>query len=258
MSEELEPQVEISAEALGVDQASFDKYHKDGQFNWQGYSKELEYKIQQRAATEPASSEVSPEIAEATASAQAAVDNAGLDWDTLSHKLSDQGDLDDSDFQALANAGIPEDIARNHVRLLKSDMDNTINDVFAQFGGEAAFTEVLVTLKETQPQDVRDRIDTLLFDPLTRPEGVAMAQRLAGTTPVPAPPPQQPAPAPVGSRSNPGQQPGSTQGFNSIDEVALAMNDPRYKTDPGYRAEVERKAMAGTFDVNPRRHTSGL
>ena len=258
--EDIPEQPAVTPADLGVDQASFDKYYKDGDFNWQGYSKELEYKISQRSEATPEAAEEAPQSTEVAteAAAQAAVENAGLDWDTLSQKISTTGDLDEEDYAALNDAGIPPDISRNQVRLMKTDIDNTINDVMAQFGGEDAFSDILTTLKSTVPEDIRNRIDTMLFDPLTRPEGVALAKRLAGQaegTPTPAP---APAPAPVPSRGNMSQATPAVGGFQSMDEMSIAMNDPRYRTDPSYRAEVEKRAMNATFDFNGRTHTSGL
>lgn len=40
--------------------------------------------------------------------------------------------------------------------------------------------------------------------------------------------------------------PGGNAGFASKAEMTAAMSDPRYKTDPAYRAEVERKLIAGS------------
>lgn len=246
-------------ESLGVDQASFDKYYKEGNFNWQGYSKELEFKMSQRAqAPEPQQPEPSQEPQ--ADSAQAAVENAGLDWDTLSSKISETGELEDADYAALAESGIPEDIARNYVRMVQSDAESTVADVMAKFGGEDAFTQVYNGLVENASLDIRNQIDELLRNPVSREAGITMAWQYSGlqnpgSTPAAAPPPPA-APAP--SRGNTGQAPASSGGYGSMEEMSLAMRDPRYSTDPVYRAEVERRAMGASFDFNPRRHTGGL
>lgn len=244
------------AATFGVDQASFDKYYKDGDFNWQGYSKELEFKMSQSKA--PA--EAAPAQAEAAqaADAQAAVSNAGLDWDVLSDKITNSGDLEASDYEALSAAGIPEDIARNYIDMTRQTSENMVNDVMASFGGPEQFEIVFGEVMQNVDLDGRNRIDALLRDPLTRPEGVALAHRLANVAPAPAAAPA-PAPAqPVASRGNPGVAPTSTQGYGSMEEMSLAMRDSRYTTDPVYRAEVERRAMGASFSFNPRGHTGGL
>lgn len=247
-------------ESLGVDQASFDKYYSEGNFNWQGYSKELEFKMSQKAQA-PAPQQEAPAQEAAAADAQAAVEEAGLDWDTLSTKISNAGDLEDSDYAALVAAGIPEDISRNYVRMVQQDAENTVADVMSKFGGEEGFTQVYNGLLENTTLEIRNQIDGLLRDPVSREAGIAMAWQYSGLqnpgqsgAPAAPPPPVNPA----ASRANPGQTPSSTQGFASMEEQALAMNDPRYRTDPSYRAEVERRSMAAAYDFNPRRHTGGL
>ncbi len=244
-------------DSLGVDQASFDKYYKEGDFNWQGYSKELEYKISQRAQSpEPQQPEPSQEIT--PDSAQAAVENAGLDWDTLESKIRDTGDLDDSDYEALVKAGIPEPIARNHVSMLNTVAEFTVTDVMNRFGGEEAFTQVYNGLLENSTPETRHKIDSLLKDPETRTAGITLAWEHSGLQAPTVPPTPVPPPVPQASRGNAGQVPQATQGYQSMEEMSLAMRDPRYSTDPTYRAEVERRAQAASFDFNPRRHTGGL
>lgn len=243
-------------ESLGIDQASYDKYYNDGQMNWQSYSRELEYKMSQRSSAE------TPQPAQADApeaDAQVAVENAGLDWDSLGAKITAQGDLDTGDYEALAAAGIPEELARNYVRLNVMEAENTVSDVMERFGGEEAFGEIFQALQDNTDLAIRNRIDELLWDPITRDAGIAMALQHAGVQPqqAAAPQPQTPAPAPAPSRANPGVAQ-EAPGFSSMEEMGLAMRDPRYRTDPTYRAEVERRALGATVDFNPRRHTGGL
>jgi len=248
-----------TAESLGVDQASFDKYYKEGNFNWQGYSKELEFKMSQRAQT-PEPQQPEPSQEPSADSAQAAVENAGLDWDTLSSKISETGELGDDDYAALAESGIPEDIARNYVRMVQSDTESVVADVMTRFGGEETFTQVYNGLVDNASLEVRNKIDEMLRDPITREAGIATAWQHSGlqnpgsTPAAPPPPPAAPAPA----RGGAAQVPPSSAGFGSMEEMSLAMRDPRYSTDPSYRAEVERRAMGASFDFNPRRHTGGL
>lgn len=44
-----------------------------------------------------------------------------------------------------------------------------------------------------------------------------------------------------------GQPPAAPSGFRSAAEMVLAMSDPRYKTDPAYRKDVEAKVVRSTF-----------
>jgi len=251
-----------SAEQLGVDQASFDKYYnrETADFNWQAYAKELEFKAQQ--GTKPAEEEpAKEEKPEETKEAEQVVADAGLNWDELGGKIGEKGTIDDADFEALAKIGIPKEIAQNYIDLVKGQADQLITDVHTDFGGEAEFNRVYDALQEV-PEDKLNAIDDLLRDKSTRGAGVAAAYAAAGL--------EQPgaAPAANGSAStatagNRGAQnaapaQGDPKGYASFEDQVRAMRDPRYYSDPAYRDEVMRRTAASTYDYNPRQHTSGL
>jgi hypothetical protein len=63
---------------------------------------------------------------------------------------------------------------------------------------------------------------------------------------------------PVAGGVNAGLAAGDAKGFESFEAQVVAQSDPRYKTDPEYRAQVMQRIAASAFDMNPRTHTSGL
>jgi len=246
---------------LGVDQASYDKYYKEGNFDWQSYSKELEYKYSQVTTKTEETPQATPEGEEipSVAAAQNAVENAGLNWEDLSQRIGAEGDLSDEDYDALTNAGIPPEISRNYVRMARADVENTVADVISKFGGNEGFEQVYNALQENTTVEIRNQIDLLLRDSVTRDAGVAMSYQYSGIQPNTTTPVPPPTPTPVASRGNAGAAPSSApQGFVDMEQMSAAMQDPRYRTDSTYRAEVEARARAASFDFNPRRHTSGL
>jgi hypothetical protein len=249
---------QASAESLGVDQASFDKYYsKDaGAFNWQAYAKELEYKATQRGEEPESPKEPTQEAqpSENEGEAQDKVAEAGLNWDSLGAKIGENGTIDDADFQALADIGVPREIAENYIDMVKGQANQLINDVHTQFGGEEEFNRVYDGL-ENIPEDKLNAIDDLLRDSSTRAAGVAAAYAAAGLTPN-----GRPAPAATHQRGAQNAAPSSqsAQGFTSFEEQVSAMRDPRYYSDPAFRNEVIQRVAASTYDLNPRQHTSGL
>ena len=78
ITEPANPEATVDAASLGVDQASFDKYYKEGNFDWASYGKEQAFKASQEfeATKEATTEEVQPEAA-------AAVADAGLDWNSF-------------------------------------------------------------------------------------------------------------------------------------------------------------------------------
>ena len=247
-------------ESLGVDQASFDKYHKEGNFDWASYGKEQAFKSQQ-AATEPATDEErnseAPKHSD-TPEAQDKVAEAGLDWDSLGTKISAEGDIGPDDYAALAKIGVPDTVVKQYVSMVKNDAQSLIDDVIEKAGGQQQFDTMFDALQD-KPLAIRHKIDGLLIDPDTRQYGIDMMYKEAGMAQgQPAPATAQPQQvAGNANNRNPGAAPAS-QGFASFDEQVAAQRDPRYRTDLTYRNEVMAKIGASTFAMNPRTHTGGL
>lgn len=251
-------------ESLGVDQASFDKYHKDGDFDWASYGKEQAFKAQ-KAATEPAKEpdkeprkSDAPAHSETEREAQDKVADAGLDWDALGAKISTEGDISADDYKALAGIGVPEEVVKQYVSMVKGEAQDLIDDVIEKAGGQDQFDAVFDALQD-KPIEVRKKIDGLLADPATREYGIDLMYKESGIARgEPASVAAQPAPQ-YGSANNrnPGSGP-ATQGFASFEEQVAAQRDPRYRTDLAYRNEVMAKIGASTFSMNPRTHTGGL
>jgi hypothetical protein len=246
------PTQEHTPEHFGVDQASFDKYYKEGNFNWEGYGKEQAYKQAQGKSSEPTQVDQSP-----PEDAQAAVNQAGLNWGSLETKVQSDGDIAPEDYAALESIGVPPEIVKNYIEMVQSSSESIINDVVQRFGGQEQFETAYAALVQNVPLDQRNKIDDLLRDPFTRDQGVALAQSLVGQSPVSAPAPA-PAPTPVPSRGNSASAAPTAVGFASLSEQAAAQADPRYRSDPAYREEVVRRIVASTYDMNPRSHTAGL
>ena len=252
-------------ESLGVDQASFDKYHKEGNFDWASYGKEQAFKSQQ-AATEPAKEPATNEERNSeapkhsdTPEAQDKVAEAGLDWDSLGAKISDEGDIGPDDYAALAKIGVPDTVVKQYVTMVKNDAQDLIDDVIEKAGGQQQFDAMFDALQD-KSLDIRNKIDGLLIDPDTRQYGIDMMYKETGMEQgqqTQAPAKANPGSAANANNRNPGAAPAS-QGFESFAEQVAAQRDPRYRTDLTYRNEVMAKIGASTFAMNPRTHTGGL
>lgn len=262
-----------TAESLGVDQASFDKFHKDGQFNWEAYGKEQAFKAQQKATGEgadkkpdgdekkPDPDRPKPPQHSDTQEAQDAVAKAGLDWDDLGSKIESKGDIDEGDYAALKNLGIPENIVKTYISSVKAESQGIIDAIIEGAGGQETFDKLFDVLHE-KPLDLRNKIDGLLLDPDTRDAGIDLMFKHAGmerpaahqaTTGGP-----KPTTASTGANNRTSGSAPAGDGFASFEEQVAAQRDPRYKTDVNYRNEVMRKIGASSYEMNPRTHTGGL
>ncbi len=256
-----ESKEEATADSLGVDKASYDKYYRNGEFDWASYGKEQAFKAKQKTEEAPAEEATAEEEApapeaeaapEGEEAAREAVEKAGLDWDDLGNQLLETQDISPEAKEALSKIGIPEDIIDNYISMVNASTDAVVSRIVQGFGGEEQFTEVFNGLQEKATEEQRDAIDKLLADDRTFSDGIAMARKLAEVE-APAEQPKE--------FSTPNANVGSTQsaqGYQSFDEQMAAMRDPRYKNDPEYRGEVMKRIAASTYDINPRAHTSGL
>lgn len=257
-----------TAESLGIDQASFDKYVKDGVMDWASYGKEQAFKAKNSASPEgdaeqpkpgdsPANTAESAEDAETAANAQDLAEKAGVDWDAAARQIAETGELSEEDRQKMIAIGVPELVIDDYVRVSVKEIGDHVENVQNAFGGEEAFQTVFNAVQENATDEQKDQIDSLLRDPATFAVGVQLAHQLAEVEPASSiAPPMEGKPAAGGV--NAGLAAGDAKGFESFEAQVVAQSDPRYKTDPEYRAQVMQRIAASAFDMNPRTHTSGL
>lgn len=191
---------------------------------------EMEKKL---GAPKDTDGEPTPAEAEAAEAAAKAVESAGLDMDALGEKIVKNGDLDAADYEALAKQGISKDMVQNYVSGQQAVADKMVAEMHETVGGEEAFTGLLEWGAENLSADeiasFNETIDT------GKPAAVKLAlqglqarqQAQAGT------PPNL-----LGGKRG-AQNVGEV--FRSTAEVTKAMGDPRYRTDPAYRADVMAK-----------------
>lgn len=187
---------------------------------------ELERKLSQ-PAEEPAEE---PEEADTQEAAPVpAVD--GL-ISNAEQEFMESGQLSDATFDALEAAGIPratvEAVRDMRVREAESNRQNIVNE----FGGDDQVTAMQNWAADNYDDNMIDRLNTMLNSGDYTQTRMAMAtistdySRAVGTT--------EPSRQVGGIRSGP-------EGFRSTAEMLEAINDPRYKMDDAYRADVERK-----------------
>ena len=253
------PQNNDTAEAFGVDQASFDKYYKEGNFDWASYGKEQAFKHQQAARNNVAQesehyddyNDTDPD------SAQQVVENAGLAWEDLGAKIADEGDIDEADYDALRAIGIPDQVVHDYIEAVQGQAQAIIDNVIDDIGGQEAIDSVYAGLYTNATEEQRNKIDVLLRDPDTRQAGIETAIRLSGVE-YEVYDDYNDAAQPAPSRGNSAYTTTSAQGFNSFEEQMTAQRDPRYNRDAAYTQEVINRIAASTYQMNPRSHSGGM
>lgn len=218
---------------------------KTGQANYEALAKS--YTELERAKSAPAATTPAPAAdaqAPAEGAAQAAVQDAGLDWNDLTAKISSTGGLELDDYAKLAKVGIPREIVDNYISGLtvaaEARVVRTADYVASQTGSEdgMATLETMLTWAVTLPQTTRDYINTMLASEADWKNGLDML----GNAWMKANPMASEGKQIVGG--------GSANGggaFESLAEQNAAINDPRYKDSPTYRQMVRQRVAMSKF-----------
>lgn len=250
----------VTAESLGVSEAQFAKYYKDGVYNWDAHRTEVEYREKQAKdkddrqdkavfpedIVKPADADVSD------GDASKAVEQAGLDWDTLDTEIATDGKLGEASVEALKALGIPENVITTYVDNIVRDAEAHIDNVTKAFGGEDTMAKVnewvVTNLAEAEIETYNERLN----DPAQFDSAVKELLDKSGAKVTKAPEKRLEAPN--------SQIPSSTgpKAFASDAEMQQAFRDPRYRTDAAFRQEVMERVRVTDIRYNPRAHTGGM
>jgi len=228
-----------TAESIGVTPAQFDKFHKDGVYNWEGHAKELQFAADQKPTPDPAPA---AEPTADDAKAKEVTDAAGLDWAELGVKIMNDGDISAEDYTALAGVGVPAEVVKEHIELLQAKGEQHVTNVFNEFGSEEQFEAAKTWAQANYTEAELTALENQLGQPAEYKAAVAAMKAKAGIV--------------SEGMVNAGQsiQGTATAGYKSQAEMVSAMRDPRYRSDPAYRATVEANVAASKWDQNPRQH----
>lgn len=234
-------------DSFGVSQAQYDKFYdaKSRSYNWEAHAKEITWQQSQKGTKgEPASQPTENQAKEA-------VDKAGLDVDALNAELRDDGKLSAESLAALKAVGIPEEVATGYAQYVVDTAEGFVKEVTAYLGGDDGI-ETLKTwaLKNLSPSEIQT-YEQKLSDPA---EWKVWADSLIAKAGVKT---GNPATLIAGNNAQ-GAAKDSAAPYQDMTELLKDQRNPKYRTDPQFRAQVMARARASTFPVSPRSHTVGL
>jgi len=180
--------------------------------------------------------EAAPGAPDAAAQAAAAVSSAKLDMSTLSQEYATSGALSDASYAALASAGFDKGTVDTFIAGQAALAAQQEQAGYALAGGQEAYTAMASWAATAfTPAELTAYNQAVASGPVATKQAVLALkaqyeaavgkdpQLLSGNSAV----------------DNSGDQP-----FASRAEVTAAMRDPKYKSDPAYRALVERRIGA--------------
>lgn len=196
---------------------------------------ELQKKLGERKPNESPENEPPKDASEEQKGEEPKFIVAGKDFTKYARIYYEKGELDEESYKELGKEGFPREVVDAYINGLKAPKvaaKEVVDSIKASVGGEEAFQQLVEWAKvNLSPEEIKaynKAIDT------SDPDIMRMAVERLRTKYETAygKPPKLVA----GKATN-----SSQEGFRSLAEIVSAMKDPRYKSDPAYRADVEAR-----------------
>lgn len=157
---------------------------------------------------------------------------AGLNQDDFTKEFADTGDLSTESFDKLEKAGFPRAMVETYVRGLKADRDAFQTSIYSEAGGVDSYKSLIQWAGKALDQAEIDAFNKAVTsgDPASARLAVrGLAAKHKSTA----------RPALLNGKGGTGGD--GVKPFESVAQRRAAYNDPRYRTDPAYRAEVSAR-----------------
>lgn len=175
-----------------------------------------------------------PEAAAAasTGEAGAVLAEAGLNMDDYSNEYLRTGELAEDSYAKLAKAGISKQLVDGYIAGQQAQADVIRKDVFTSVGGEDTYASMMGWAAKSLPASDVSAYNKAMDSGDPSLAKLAVAGLHSKFT--------------VANPTEPKLLQGGTgsvgaEGFESTQQVVVAMRDPRYKVDPAYRKSVDRR-----------------
>lgn len=195
---------------------------------------ELEKSKGAKEATPP----VTPQAPPTAEAAAKAVEAAGLDMSALSREVADNGELSAESLTALAAKGITKEVAEQFIEGQKALGAKLVTEIQGVAGGAEQYGKVTAWAQANMTDAEVGAFNDALHSGNIELAKFAVSALTAKYS------------AAVGSEGslvegNTTPTISGVKGYDSQAQIVAAMRDPRYKNDPAYIADVEKR-MAKT------------
>jgi hypothetical protein len=185
----------------------------------------VEEGVEPEAAPEPTPQQEASDVREA-------VENAGVDFDSLQAEYNEQGQLSEDAYTKLTEAGFPQDLVNSWIQGQEALANNYQKAVYESVGGEQAYSDMINWAGDNLSDN-----EIAAFDRAVGSGDVDMVKLAVSGLQTQYQAAEGTDPSLIG-----GQSSNSTGGnYSSWAEVTQAMSDPRYNSDPAYRQSVSTK-----------------
>ena len=177
---------------------------------------------------------------EAPAGAAPAVEGAAFEenfWQEAASAYSETGGITDAQLKTLTAAGVPQEMVDTYMAGLGALQAQQEYEAYDMVGGKESYTEMMEWAAKTLPPEEQaahnNAVDGGSLDTAKMAIRGLWAQYQNSTSG---------GPKLVTTGKAP--QFGGVEPFGDSSQVTAAINDPRYRTSPAYRQEVERRLAA--------------
>ena len=164
--------------------------------------------------------------------AREAADKVGLDFDALNVEYNSNGSLSDETYKNIEAAGITRDVVDAYIAGQEALASNTRTQMFSEVGGEETYSDMMEWAGNSLNAQEIESYNTIMGSGDQNQIQLAVKGLHAQYT------------ASEGTNhklmsGDTSANAGST--FESVAQITAAMRDPKYKSDPAFRKEVEAK-----------------
>lgn len=185
------------------------------------------------AAKTPEEKAAAEAASEADKAAAEAAKSAGLDLATLETKFAEAGKLDDTDYEALATAGIPKNIVDEFIELRSAAATTFQTELLAPVGGTEGYEKAIKWASENWTADQIKQYDASITSADKARMKMAMTALTSDFKKATGSAPKLLTPtAPASSDGN---------SYKTMTELTLDQAKPEYRTNPAFREAVIAK-----------------
>jgi len=168
------------------------------------------------------------------ADAEEVTAQAGIDYTALESEYQETGQLSPDTYKQLEDAGIPQNMVDAYIAGQEALAGQTLNKMYSLAGGESEYNEMVTWAQDNLTESEIQAFNASLANEAQSEFAIkglyAQYQSAKGPNLV------------KGEVSNT-----STRGFASKQEMMAEMSNPKYKKDPAFRAEVQRRVALSKF-----------
>jgi len=166
--------------------------------------------------------------AQSTSQVYQLLEERGLDFNTFQNELNETGELSKDAYEALEEAGISNEMVNSWLEGQEAREAQSIQQIYNLTGGEEGYNQMLSWMENnmhpTEMEAFNKQIDNMDATTELAVSGVyARYQQSEGAMP-----------SLMSGDTNVSIEPR----YESLAQVTSAMKDPRYESDPAYRAQV--------------------